>query len=305
MSKYDLIYPTHERSIEQLKRLQNLPLVQKENISMKRIAQFLETHDSYVAFSGGKDSRVLLHLTRRVCNSISGVFADTGLEYPEIREFIKTIENIEWVKPKKTFKEVIEKYGYPVVSKKVSHQIGLCQSNPKGKAANLYLTGITSSGRISNSWKLPKKWLFLIDAPFRISDRCCDYLKKQPLKLYAKETNKSPIIGSMACESRNRQKEWLNYGCNIINQKEHKSQPLSFWTEKDIWEYISKYNLSYSKIYDMGENRTGCMFCMFGCQFKDGLGRFERMRIMHPKQYTYCMDKLGMREVLQFTFGYK
>jgi 3'-phosphoadenosine 5'-phosphosulfate sulfotransferase (PAPS reductase)/FAD synthetase len=80
------------------------------------------------------------------------------------------------------------------------------------------------------------------------------------------------------------------------------SAPLSFWTEKDVWEYIHKYNIKYSKIYDMGHERTGCMFCMFGIQFPgvEGCGRFNLMRETHPKQYKYIMERMKGREIIEY-----
>ena len=71
--------------------------------------------------------------------------------------------------------------------------------------------------------------------------------------------------------------------------------------EDNIWDYIHKYNLPYSKIYNMGHDRTGCMFCMFGLQKEEiGNTRFDRMRIQHPTLYKYCMETLGLREVINF-----
>lgn len=73
----------------------------------------------YIAFSGGKDSAVLLHIARRMFPDIKAVFVDTGLEYPEIRNFVKTFKNVEIIRPKMRFDEVIKKYGYPLISKEV------------------------------------------------------------------------------------------------------------------------------------------------------------------------------------------
>lgn len=305
MSKINILYRNHDRTIEQLKRLQKLPLEQKVILSKRRIERFLDVYNKecYVAFSGGKDSTVLLDIVRQIDRSIPAVFSDTGLEYPEIRSFVKTIDNVVWVRPTKTFKQVIDEYGYPIVSKKVAHQISLIKRIPNGKAAKLYLSGITSDGKNAPSWKLSNKWLHLIDAPFKISEKCCDYLKKQPLNKYNKKTGKKPIIGTMADEGEERKKSWLKSGCNSFNAKQPKSTPLAFWTEKDIWEYIHRYKIAYSEIYDKGEERTGCMFCMFGCGFKGGLDRFKRMKENNPAQYKYCMENLGLREVIQYTFG--
>ena len=76
--------------------------------------------------------------------------------------------------------------------------------------------------------------------------------------------------------------------------------PLSFWTEKDIWQYIGKYDIPYSPIYDLGETRTGCLFCLFGCHMEREPNRFQRLYHLHPKLYHYCMDDLGLREVMKY-----
>ena len=76
--------------------------------------------------------------------------------------------------------------------------------------------------------------------------------------------------------------------------------PLAFWTEKDIWDYIEKYNLPYSKIYDMGYKRTGCMFCMFGVQYQNNPNKFQMMEKTHPKIYDYCINNLKIGEVLDY-----
>ena len=91
---------------------------------------------------------------------------------------------------------------------------------------------------------------------------------------------------------------------------------MGFWTEQDVLQYIVENNLKICSVYgdvveetDMlgnktyrltGEQRTGCMFCMFGCHLEPHPNRFERLRFTHPKQYRYCMEKLGLDEVLNY-----
>lgn len=113
-------------TLQDLQQMQALPLKLKVQMTKRRISQWIDefgTDGVYVAFSGGKDSTVLLHLAREIDPSIRGVFVDTGLEYPEIRNFVKTFDNVDWVKPKMNFKQVIQKYGYPFISKEVSETV--------------------------------------------------------------------------------------------------------------------------------------------------------------------------------------
>lgn len=109
-----------------LYQMQSLPLSAKIQMTKQRIRQWIEEYGEegvYVSFSGGKDSTVLLDIARSVYPDIKAVFVDTGLEYPEIREFVKSFENVDWLRPKMTFKQVIEKYGYPFISKEVSNNV--------------------------------------------------------------------------------------------------------------------------------------------------------------------------------------
>lgn len=112
--------------ISDLWQMQSLPLEAKIRMTKYRIRQWVEYYGEdgvYVSFSGGKDSTVLLDLVRQMYSNVTAVFVDTGLEYPEIREFVKTFSNVVWLKPKKNFKQVITEYGYPFISKEVSDKV--------------------------------------------------------------------------------------------------------------------------------------------------------------------------------------
>jgi 3'-phosphoadenosine 5'-phosphosulfate sulfotransferase (PAPS reductase)/FAD synthetase len=102
----------------------------------------------------------------------------------------------------------------------------------------------------------------------------------------------------MADESIHRRKEYLRTGCNSFEAKRPTSKPMSIWLEEDIWEYIKTYDIPYSKIYDMGYKRTGCMFCMFGCHLEDTPNRFQIMKKTHPRQWEYCINTLGCGKLL-------
>lgn len=114
----------------------------------------------------------------------------------------------------------------------------------------------------------------------------------------------------MADESQLRYQMYMKGNCNAFNAKRPLSKPLSFWNEQDVLEYIVRYNLPIASIYGViyrgadgllrttNAHRTGCMFCMYGLHLEEHPNRFERMKETHPKQYEYCMDKLGLRKVI-------
>ena len=98
-----------------LRQRQSLPIAQKIILSRKRIRDWCEHwgYEVFVSFSGGIDSAVTVDLVRTVYPRVPIVFVDTGVEYPEIRRFAKSQDNVIVLKPKMHFHEVIEKYGYP------------------------------------------------------------------------------------------------------------------------------------------------------------------------------------------------
>ena len=318
-----------------LAQMQSLPLEAKERMSDLRIGQWFEYWDGavYVSFSGGKDSTVLADLCAKYCKRYGYplylLFANTGLEYPEIQKFVKTyaewLQNtykievvLDIVRPKMRFDEVIKKYGYPVANKEVAKRIyELRNHNLTDKYKNELLTGAGGKTRR----KIPEKWKKLLSAPFSISSSCCNVMKKRPVYKYEKETKRKPFIGTLAAESPLRKSQWIINGCNAFKKSRPSSQPLSFWTEQDILHYLKKYNMPYCSVYGeivvdfpaelegqiniidylgayepedklktTGCERTGCIFCMFGCHSEKEPNRFQRLKETHPRQYEYCIN---------------
>ena len=73
--------------------------------------------NAYVSNSGGKDSTILLYLARLIKKDIRSVFLNTTNEFPEIYQFLKSIPNLTIVQPEMNLKRVIEKVGFPLISK--------------------------------------------------------------------------------------------------------------------------------------------------------------------------------------------
>ena len=125
-------------------------------------------------------------------------------------------------------------------------------------------------------------------------------MKKEPIKRYEKESGNKPYVGTMASDSRLRATSYLKNGCNSFMSSRPMSIPMGFWLEQDIWNYIKKYGIKYSSIYDLGYSRTGCMFCMFGVHLENSPNRFQRMKTSHPTQYDFCINKLGCGKILDY-----
>lgn len=377
-----------------LHQMQSLPLSAKIQMTQYRIREWVEYYGQdgvYISFSGGKDSTVLLDMVRKMYPGIVAVFVDTGLEYPEIRDFVKKHENVEILKPEMDFRKVIIKYGYPFIGKEVAacvygarryvekllerenitHACGtvpnysymadlagidrrddknniLYQSLMRGEipytdiktpARYLILNGkyphrekgveTSEYSRMYNK----ERYKFFLDAPFEISDHCCSIMKKTPMHNYSKKTNKMPMTAQMASESRLRTTNWLKNGCNGFNMKSPVSNPMSFWVEQDVLEYVYCHKLQIASIYgevqqdygkhgknkeqknpvDMGifdtgkpiysttrGKRTGCIYCGFGCHKEKSPNRWEiAEKFSNPAIIDYMLrggnfDKKGI-----------
>lgn len=319
--------------IGDLRQKQALPLMAKVHMSQARIREWYEhwNGDVYISFSGGKDSTVLAHIVHDLYPDIPLVFSNTGLEFPEIQSFAKKMGAV-FVRPKMRFDEVISIYGYPIISKENAETIhgarviqngskgkrkgtGQPRTNKKGEWLNWRRKALHGIEPFASGYYNKKKWLPLArDTQFMISNYCCNVMKKEPLKTYSKLNNSYPIIGTLTEESKQREKAWLKEGCNAFDGKSKSSQPMSFWLEQDVLQYIKQEGLEICSVYGdivevsndkngyeygtlvsgcgklkcEGCQRTGCIFCGFGAHL-DKEPRFVRLAKTHPRQYEYCM----------------
>ena len=287
--------------------LQALPLDEKIAIAQQAIREFVDhfgVDGVYISFSGGKDSTVLIHLCRQLYPNLVGLYSDTGLEFPEIRDFVQTFNNITIVTPKMHHREMLKKCGYPVVSKEQAEWIYRIRSGTSSGAIQKAFYGMNLDGTPTR-FKLSEQWKYLLNAPFNIGSGCCKEMKLKPIAEYVKKTGRVPIIGTTASESALRAQKFLQYGFYNLEGKKAQCTPMSIWTDGDVWEYIHRFNLPYCKIYDMGYDRTGCVFCMFGAHLDKEPNRFQKLQRTHPDLWRYCMKPydeggLGLREVLEF-----
>lgn len=298
--------------------MQSWPLERKIQVTQTRIIEWYQKFDGqvYVSFSGGKDSTVLLDIARRIYPDIEAVFINTGLEYPEVRQFALSKENVTELRPEMDFRTVIKTYGYPLISKEVARYIDVARRNPCGKVAQKFVAGNAHDVKYGGRFSVIK-WSKLKDSDIPISHMCCQIMKKNPSKCFEKRTGKRPILAMMASESRLRTNAWLQNGCNAFEGARPLSAPMSFWTDQDVLRYLREYGIPYASVYgDIVEDkngklrtticdRTGCVFCGFGCHLEKEPNRFQRLKVTHPKLWNYCMKPwdeggLGMKEVLEF-----
>ncbi len=287
----------------QLKQRQSLSLDLKIKMTKRRIREWYDywKGEVYIGFSGGKDSTVLLNLVRSMYPGVEAVFVNTGLQFPEVRKFIKEFDNVTVLRPKMCHTEVLTKYGYPIISKSVSMAISRYRNTKFPLQKKLRLSGgfNPNTGRTQKMGVIPKKWHYLIDAPFKISEQCCYAMKKEPFARFEKKKELKPFIGIMADESNSRKMQYMKEGCNVF-EGHYKSQPLSFWLEQDIWNHIRKNEIPYCQIYNMGIKGTGCIYCMFGCHLEKEPNRFQMLEKTHPTYHNYCINKLGMGKILDY-----
>lgn len=349
MNNHSHIYKV---SPEELRKRQSWPLDEKIRWFVYRYIDFAEVfglHNVYCCYSGGKDSDVmcdiidklhagefahligreyefLYHMVIKGHPSPVKAFCNTGLEFPEIVSHVrKRYPKAVILKPEMGFTRFIREQGVAVGSKKIAMQIRKLKryiSNPSPKTEvtkRHYLTGIRGDGQ-KGKWKVPAKWLRLLNAPFNVTEKCCDNFKKDPFLRYQKKTGKKPIVGTTAAETQLRALGYLKSGCITFTKGRERCRPLSIFLAKDIWEYSKKYGLRFCEVYYdreveveqpdgsklmewiEGETSTGCTFCAFGLHLepKDKPNRIQRLAKSHPKYYDIVINKCGFRDVLEW-----
>jgi 3'-phosphoadenosine 5'-phosphosulfate sulfotransferase (PAPS reductase)/FAD synthetase len=148
----------------------------------------------------------------------------------------------------------------------------------------------------------------------KFSQACCDVLKKEPSERLQAELDVEVIFkGLMAAESRPRQTNFITRGYLFKSHRPHLGtdpfwhcNPLSIWTDDDIWEYIRRFNVPYSSLYDMGYTdsdgnihkikRNGCMGCGTDILYRNN--HMAMLRRTHPRQWEVFM-KRGMAAQIQ------
>ena len=255
--------------------------------------QYNLENNAYISFSGGKDSTILHYLIDLALpnNKIPRVFINTGIEYLDIVKFVKELatndDRFVIIAPTKNVKETLETYGYPFKSKQHSHNVATYQRNVDKKELNLSLKRYLNIIESNTMFKCPKKLNYQFTKSFniKISDECCNKLKKIPVKNWCKNNNKTITLTGMRKEEGGQR---ASINC-IITKKEQlvKFHPLLVVSDKWENEFIKKFNIKLCKLYYPPYNfkRTGCKGCPFSLNLQEQL---EIMNKHLPNEKKQC-----------------
>lgn len=221
----------------------------------ERLALAMNINDGYyLAFSGGKDSQVLLDLAVRAGVKFKAWYSVTGNDAPDNVYFIRNnYPDVKFVHPKEKFVKLVENHGMPTINRR------FCCERLKERigAGNAVLTGV----RAEESRKRAGY------ASVMIHSRRVEH----------QGTNLS------------RGRMWLEqsqHDC-IKGRDRVMVYPLLKWTAEDVWNYIRERDLPINPLYETC-GRVGCMFCPFSSDAQ--LDYYERH---YPKFKESIITALG------------
>lgn len=308
---------------------QSLPYEAKVVHAQIRAQEFYDKLDGHCHVSvGGLDSITLLLFLRSIGIDVPAISVSV-LEDKSIQRVHKELGVIQ-LKPLKSKVEVLREFGYPVLSKEIANKIALLQ-NPTEKNTTVrhaIITGETGAYggyRKGTRMKLAQKWIDRFggadpegaalgykEAPFKVSDRCCYYLKERPCDKWAKEHQSAPYLGLMASEGGRRQKALMINGCNYYSKGATRSAPFAIFDRQDLLQLALDLNVPVPAIYGeivrdkegqlhtTGAQRTGCTMCGFGIQLEKRPHRFDMLRKTSPDEWHFWMYEMGWGEVLDY-----
>lgn len=345
MSDFETIeeYKEYKRKKhDEMLQKQMLPYEIKRRMSEIRIRDFYEEAkrrdlNCHVSV-GGLDSITLAYLIREMGYTEEEIpfVSASQLEDKSIQEVHKEIGCIK-VKPLKSKVKVLQEEGFPVLSKKIANRIATL-ANPTEKNKTVRHAIITGEcGELGHfatdsKMRLPLRYLEIFGgldeegralgytAPtnFKVSHRCCYYLKEAPCDLWAKEHNSVPFLGLMAAEGGQRAEALEEHGCNYWGKTTARSAPFSFYYHSDVIHLAVDLGVHIPEIYGdvvisekpnefgdyeystTGESRTGCSMCGFGIQLEKRPHRFDRLYERSPKEWDFwmngcCVDQDGIK----------
>lgn len=316
--------------------MQNQPYTVKVKRAELRAIEFMNELDerglnAHVSV-GGLDSITLLLFLRHIGINVPAISASV-LEDKSIQEIHKQLGIIA-IPPDKSKVQIINEYGFPVISKKIAGRIETLQKpTEKNKTVrHAIITGeCGAQGHFAKNsrMRLPQKWLNLfagyenlnenVDyqiAPFLVSNKCCEYLKEKPCDKWAKKNNSRPFLGLMASEGGQREEALIDHGCNYFGKTVIRSAPFAPFLRNDILQLALDLNVPIPEIYGeirrkpdgdlytTGAQRTGCPMCGFGIHLEKRPHRFDQLRIRNEMEWNFWMYQCAVDRETGERFGW-
>lgn len=261
-----------------------------------------------IAYSGGSDSDVMMHLFRTLGYSIKGVFYNTGLEYQATKDHIDyMIEkgfDIETAQPKHLIPWALKNYGYPFVNKNASQLIHRLQlhdfkfkehgNKPYDELSVIYPRSLVAlkwwtNSNISDRYNIRRNRglkEYLIEnngVSFKTHEKCCDITKKDVMRDYSKRNNIQLVITGIRKAEGGRRTTLKSCYLPPAYSPYTMYFPLFWWSNEDKARYIKENNIELSDCYTKyGLERTGCVGCPFGRKLGEELDILEKFE---PKLY--------------------
>jgi 3'-phosphoadenosine 5'-phosphosulfate sulfotransferase (PAPS reductase)/FAD synthetase len=280
----------------------NLELWQKLEITERIIKRALQEDTKWaLSYSGGRDSTVLSHIiVERLGLKIPHVMSNTRMEYPET---IKQVKN--WYErirahdvechvcfPDRRPNELWKDIGVPLWSKEIAYKYRKFFKSASDKISTHVPAALHAEFRKAKALGL------------KITDKCCDELKKKPMKKWDKVHGiGGHFMGVRCAESRARRLAWIQKGA-LYQAVSHGNlwvaNPLAFWTLENIEQWLSDHKLTVLRP-DTPTGGSGCVTCMFGCQARAADGTKNNMQDLkerNPKMWRAALDEWGYRDVL-------
>ena len=246
-------------------------------------------HNSYIAFSGGKDSVVLSRLIDMALpnNTIPRVYANTGIEYNDMVKFVKKERErdgrIVILNQTRNIKQTLDQYGYPFKSKEHSLRVAEFNKNKMTNYIVKYITGI-DNGK-PTMFKCPKILLYQFNevGKYNFSNKCCYKLKKDLMHHWQSENKlKITITGMRSDEGGNRKH------ITCLTNNNTMFHPLIVCSDEFEETFIEKNKVELCKLYYAPFNfkRTGCKCCPYSLTLQEQLNTMFKLL---PSEYKQCI----------------
>ena len=255
-----------ERASEGLRKkmLHSVELLQKaEKIALNYDAE----NGYYLAFSGGKDSQALFHMTQLACVKFCGHMNLTSVDPPEVIRFVKkNYPEVELIKPGKSiFQHAIEKQILPTM------RVRWCCAEYKetAGAGKVTLIGIRKA---ESSRRAKRNEVEINNRKFSGDlDGLDEYRQEQKAKRARRKSKEQGVNITNADDEQ-------TLGC-IHGKESLLISPIIYWTEKDVWEFLNDVvKVPHCSLYDEGWQRIGCI----GCPMSS-----HRQKMIENKRYPH------------------